>query len=121
MAAVRSVKLFFQEGVSDKLYCATIVEDGGLYTVKVEWGRRGSTLSQGNKAVKVPLAAAEKTFDKLVREKTGKGHQPIAAPADEPRRRVRLQSSNSSSVLRSADARRARARPQVRSAWIFSS
>lgn len=77
MAEVKSIRLFFQEGSSDKLYCATLLEDAGAYTVKVEWGRRGSALNSGNKAVKVSLAIAEKTFDKLVREKTGKGYQPI--------------------------------------------
>jgi len=77
MSPVKSIKLFFQEGSSDKVYYATILEDAGTYTVKVEWGRRGSTLNQGNKAVKVSLEAAQKTFDKLVREKTGKGYQPI--------------------------------------------
>jgi bifunctional non-homologous end joining protein LigD len=77
MSIVKSIRLFYQEGSSDKLYCASILEDGGAYSVKVEWGRRGSKLNEGKKAVKVPLAAAEKTFERLVREKTGKGYQPI--------------------------------------------
>ena len=74
---VTSVQLFFQEGSSDKVYHASIVEDAGTYDVLVEWGRRGSSLSRGKKAVKVTLASAQKTFDKLVREKTTKGYQPI--------------------------------------------
>ena len=77
MSPVRSIRLFFQEGSSDKVYYATILEDGGAYTVKVEWGRREGSRNQGNKAVKVTLAAANKTFDKLVHEKTVKGYQPI--------------------------------------------
>jgi bifunctional non-homologous end joining protein LigD len=77
MAVVKEVKLFFQEGSSDKVYFATLLEDAGKYTVKVEWGRREGSHNQGNKAVKVSLAEAEKTFDRLVREKTGKGYQPI--------------------------------------------
>ncbi len=77
MDDVKSIQLFFQEGASDKVYIATILEDGGAYTVKVEWGRRGSALNRGNKAVKVSLDSAEKTFAKLVREKTAKGYQPI--------------------------------------------
>ena len=44
MKAVRSIELFFQEGSSDKVYFATILEDASSYTVKVEWGRRGSAL-----------------------------------------------------------------------------
>jgi bifunctional non-homologous end joining protein LigD len=78
MATVRSIQLFFQEGSSDKVYNARIVEDGGAFTVHVEWGRRGATLNSGSKAVKVTRAAADKTFDKLVREKRGKGYEEIA-------------------------------------------
>ncbi len=77
MATHSSIELFFQEGTSDKVYTAAIVEDGGAYTVQVRWGRRGSTLNSGNKAVRVPLAQAQKTYDRLVAEKTNKGYQPI--------------------------------------------
>jgi bifunctional non-homologous end joining protein LigD len=77
MNKIKTVKLFFQEGTSDKLYHATLWEDGGLYTVEVEWGKRGTTLNRGNKAIKVTLAAAEKTIEKLLREKTQKGYQEI--------------------------------------------
>ncbi len=74
---IKSIELFFQEGSSDKVYNATIVKDGDAYTVKVAWGRRGGGLNEGSKAVKVALAAAEKKYDSLVREKTNKGYQPI--------------------------------------------
>lgn len=76
---IRSIRLFFQEGASDKVYHAAIVKDGDAYTVTCEWGRRGSTLSQGSKAVRVSLAAATKKFEALVREKTGKGYQELTA------------------------------------------
>jgi bifunctional non-homologous end joining protein LigD len=79
MATIKSVQLFFQEGSSDKVYNARIVEDGGAYTVKVEWGRRGAKLSEGAKAVRVSRAAAEREFDKCVREKRGKGYEEISA------------------------------------------
>ena len=79
MAAIRSVRLFFQEGSSDKVYNADLLEDGGKFTVHVEWGRRGSSLSSGNKAVKVSRELADKTFDKLVREKRGKGYEELTA------------------------------------------
>lgn len=79
---VQSVKLFFQEGTSDKVYHATMIDDGaGAFTVEVEWGRRGSTLNRGRKAVKVPRAAAQKMFDKLVREKTSKGYEVLSDQA----------------------------------------
>jgi bifunctional non-homologous end joining protein LigD len=72
---VKSIALFFQEGTSDKVYHAQIVEDRGLFTVKCQWGRRGSTLQEGSKAVRVPLARAQRKFDSLVRERTNKGYQ----------------------------------------------
>lgn len=76
MATIKSIELFFQEGTSDKVYNAAIVDaGGGTFTVTVEWGRRGSKLNTGSKAVKVTRAAADKMFDKLVREKRGKGYE----------------------------------------------
>ncbi len=90
MRIVRTVKLFFQEGSSDKVYHATLLDEGGgAYSVEVEWGRRGSPLNRGKKAVKVTLASAEKTLARLVHDKTTKGYeelteiarpQPVAPP-----------------------------------------
>lgn len=77
MSVVKEIELFFQEGSSDKVYNAMIVKEGDVYTVKVAWGRRGSTLNTGAKAVKVSLAVAEKKFASCVREKTNKGYQEI--------------------------------------------
>jgi bifunctional non-homologous end joining protein LigD len=78
MTVKKSIELFFQEGTSDKVYHARIVETApGKHDVEVEWGRRGSTLNKGKKAVGVSLDAADKTYAKLVREKTGKGYQEI--------------------------------------------
>ena len=86
MPVIKTIELFFQEGASDKVYNAAIVEDAGKFTVTVEWGRRGSRLNTGSKAVKVSRVDADKMFDRLVREKRGKGyeertaeHQPAAA------------------------------------------
>jgi bifunctional non-homologous end joining protein LigD len=79
MGIVKAVELFFQEGTSDKLYTAAIVEDAGAYTVRVQWGRRGSSLNSGHKALRVSLEKAQKTFDRLVHEKTQKGYQAITA------------------------------------------
>ncbi len=77
MTVIRSIRLFFQEGSSDKVYNAAIVEDGGAYTVNVEWGRRGSSLNSGAKAIKVGLAVAQRKFDSLVREKRNKGYEEL--------------------------------------------
>ncbi|MDB4994759.1 MAG: ATP-dependent ligase, partial [Myxococcaceae bacterium] len=76
---VSCIELFFQEGTSDKIYRATLVEGAGVYSVEVEWGRRGGPMNKGMKAVKVPLAKAQKELDKVVREKTNKGYQAITA------------------------------------------
>ncbi len=76
MPVVRTINLFFQEGSSDKVYNATLLDEGNdTYSVEVEWGRRGAKLSRGRKANKVTLAAAEKAYAKLVREKTSKGYE----------------------------------------------
>lgn len=47
---VRRVELFFQEGSSDKLYHATLMDDGdGTFSVLVEWGRRGAALNKARR------------------------------------------------------------------------
>lgn len=81
MASIlKQVKLFFQEGSSDKVYHATMFDDGdGRYSVEVEWGRRGSKLNKGMKAVKVPLPKAEAAYTRLVREKMNKGYEDMSA------------------------------------------
>jgi bifunctional non-homologous end joining protein LigD len=77
---IRRVELFFQEGSSDKLYIASLVDDGGgKFSVLVEWGRRGSTLNKGSKAVGTPRAKAERELAKVIGEKTKKGYQEISA------------------------------------------
>lgn len=80
-----SVRLFYQEGTSDKVYNARVeADEGETFTVRVEWGRRGANLNQGTKAVRVSREAAQRAYDKVVREKTRKGYQAITeevAPA----------------------------------------
>lgn len=77
---LRRVELFFQEGSSDKLYLATLVDDGdGRFSVEVEWGRRGAALNKGSKAVKVSREKAERELAKVIAEKTKKGYQEISA------------------------------------------
>ncbi len=74
------VKLFFQEGNSDKVYFARIVPAGASgFDVVVQWGRRGSTLQEGKKAVKVPLEKAQATLERLKREKMNKGYEEMTS------------------------------------------
>ena len=75
MSNLDSITLFFQEETSDKLYNAQIVEVDGLYSVTVQWGRRGRKLSEGHKALRVPLEQAQKAFDKVIRQKKRKGYE----------------------------------------------
>jgi bifunctional non-homologous end joining protein LigD len=90
MATIKSIQLFFQEGSSDKVYNAAIIDEGGAFTVTVAWGRRGAKLNTGRKAVRVSRGEADRMFDRLVREKQGKGyeelttvHQPAAVAPPE--------------------------------------
>ncbi len=73
--AEKRIELFFQEQPSDKVYNVELVKTKKGWTVHVEWGRRGSNLQKGTKAVDATLEAAEKAFDKVVRQKTRKGYE----------------------------------------------
>lgn len=71
----KRIELFFQEQPSDKVYNVELVKTKKGWTVHVEWGRRGSNLQKGTKAVDASLEAAEKAFDKVVRQKMRKGYE----------------------------------------------
>ena len=73
--AAKRIELFFQEQPSDKVYNVELVQTKKGWTVHVEWGRRGSNLQKGTKAVDASLEAAEKAFDKVVRQKLRKGYE----------------------------------------------
>ena len=83
---IKTTEMFFQEGSSDKVYNATLVQTpSGAYTLRVEWGKRGSPLKSGTKALEVSLEAAEKALEKVVRQKSKKGYEIRTvehAPAD---------------------------------------
>jgi bifunctional non-homologous end joining protein LigD len=82
---VKRIELFFQEGTSDKTYVATWVKhDDSTHSVMVQWGRRGASLSQGNKAVRVDEQKAQKTYDRLVQEKVNKGYAPAGEVSGSP-------------------------------------
>lgn len=76
MNTTKSVSLYFKEGGSDKEYHIQIVQSGDGYVVNFQYGRVGQALQSGSKtSTPVPLAQAEKIYDKLYKEKTGKGYQ----------------------------------------------
>ncbi len=71
--------LYYTQGSSDKEYHVTLDQHGdstSLFFVNFAYGRRGSTLNTGSKTpAPVPLAEAQKIFDKLVAEKMAKGYR----------------------------------------------
>ncbi len=72
-----STTLYYKDGKSDKVYNLAIVPSGNGFVVNFAFGRRGTTLQTGTKtASAVDLDAAQKIYDKLVREKTAKGYSP---------------------------------------------
>lgn len=76
------VELYCQEGTSDKVYIAELVQSAGKWTVPFQYGRRGNTLTIGCKTTApVEYAEAKKVFDKLVKEKVSKGYKLANASA----------------------------------------
>jgi bifunctional non-homologous end joining protein LigD len=89
----KSITLYFKQGSSDKVYQASIEQSADGYVVNFAYGRRGSTLTLGSKTqAAVELDAAEKIFDKLIKEKKAKGYTeglegtPYVATSNEERR-----------------------------------
>lgn len=77
MKIVKNVDLHFKDNYSDKVYHVALCKDeSGGYTVDFAYGRRFSALNYGSKtASPCALANAEKIFNRLVAEKTGKGYK----------------------------------------------
>jgi len=78
MNPVKRIGLAYKDGSSDKVYNVWMREVGpNQFMVEFTYGRRGSTLTAGSKTTSpVSLAAAEKIFDKLIKEKQAKGYSP---------------------------------------------
>jgi predicted DNA-binding WGR domain protein len=72
---VKQLKLYFQEGTSDKVYEIDLCESGDGFLVNFRYGRRGASLKEGTKTIfPVPLPEAEKVFAALESEKRKKGY-----------------------------------------------
>lgn len=77
MGTHQEISLYFQAGNSDKEYHAGVYTKDQGFVVDFRYGRRGSTLTMGTKTGgPVPLEKAVAIFDKLVKEKLGKGYSP---------------------------------------------
>ena len=87
MKLVRSARLWFKEGTSDKLYEVDLVENDALqsdkrFIVNFRYGRRGSTLREGSKTPDpIDAGAAEKVFDSVVVSKVNEGYRRTDQPA----------------------------------------
>lgn len=75
MTEPRNVTLYCREGSADKEYQLRLEAADGGYLVNFAFGRRGSPLKAGTKT-QAPVAydSAVKIYDKLLKEKTGKGY-----------------------------------------------
>lgn len=73
------ISLAFQGNGSDKVYHVQLVEkDADSFQVDFQYGRRGSTLTTGSKTSSpIDETSARKVYEKLVKEKTGKGYQVV--------------------------------------------
>jgi len=72
---LETITLYYREGTSDKVYQCAIEPAGERFTVNFAYGRRGSTMNTGTKTnVPVDYDNAKRIFDKLVKEKQGKGY-----------------------------------------------
>ena len=77
MGQPKSVTLYCTAGSSDKIYQAALQHRDSGWVVEFAFGPRGKALKTGTKTAEpVDFAAAEKIFDKLVREKMAKGYTP---------------------------------------------
>jgi bifunctional non-homologous end joining protein LigD len=68
-------ELYFRQGSSDKVYHLQLVNEDARWSVEAQWGRRGSALQSDVKANGVPYEEAKRVYDRILREKTGKGYQ----------------------------------------------
>lgn len=80
MRLIKTVKLYYTQGTSDKVYevdlCEQPNDDANRYWVNFRYGRRGTTLREGTKTVTpVDLAQAEAIFTSVVVAKTNKGYR----------------------------------------------
>jgi len=75
---MENISLYFKEGSSDKEYHIQLKQLGKGFFVNFQYGRVGNTLTPGTKTpLGVSEPEAEKIYNKLVKEKMGKGYRPL--------------------------------------------
>lgn len=81
MHIVRSARLWFKGGTSDKVYEVDLVENDGLagdvrYVVNFRYGRRGASLREGTKTTSpATRESADRIFDSVVVSKVNEGYR----------------------------------------------
>ena len=75
-------ELYFRQGSSDKVYHLQLAKENDQWSVHAQWGRRGSSLQSGVKANGVAYEEAKCVYDRILREKIGKGYQPCHGSAN---------------------------------------
>jgi bifunctional non-homologous end joining protein LigD len=69
------IELYYQQGSSDKVYHLELDNAGDKWSVNAQWGRRGSALQRDVKAGNVTYDEAKRVYDRILRERTGKGYR----------------------------------------------
>jgi bifunctional non-homologous end joining protein LigD len=69
-------ELYFQQGSSDKVYHLQLENVQDQWSVQVQWGRRGAALQSDVKVSGISYEEAKRVYDRILREKTGKGYGP---------------------------------------------
>jgi bifunctional non-homologous end joining protein LigD len=75
-------ELYFRQGSSDKVYHLQLKNVEEQWSVQAQWGRRGTALQSDVKVSNATYEEAKRVYDRILREKTGKGYQIAAATAD---------------------------------------
>jgi bifunctional non-homologous end joining protein LigD len=70
-----TIELYFQQGSSDKVYRLQLEGVEEQWMVNAQWGRRGSALQSDTKVNGVAFEDAKRLYDRIIREKTGKGYR----------------------------------------------
>ncbi|MBD1925533.1 hypothetical protein H6F74_04425 [Trichocoleus sp. FACHB-90] len=80
MELIKRTTLIYQAGSSDKVYEVDLCQTGeNRYLVNFRYGRRGA-MKEGTKTVQaLPLAPAQRVFDKLVDSQIQKGYRDVTA------------------------------------------
>jgi predicted DNA-binding WGR domain protein len=68
-------ELYFQQGSSDKVYRLQLEGAQGQWGVQAQWGRRGSAFQSDVKVSNTTYEEAKRVYDRILRDKTGKGYQ----------------------------------------------